>query len=64
MDSEGQVDRFMRRLEKRQELLSETGDTDPRRKAKRRREKRAIVEIVDQEGEVEAVAETAPQATN
>jgi large subunit ribosomal protein L31 len=46
VDSEGQVERFMRRLERREELL----ETDEKRltKAQRRRRKRAVAEIVDE----------------
>lgn len=49
VDTEGQVERFMRRLERREELL----ETEKRRedKEERRRRKRAIVEIVDEEEE-------------
>ncbi len=46
VDSEGQVQRFMRRLERRQEIV-DTGDQGLSKKA-RRRQKRAIVEIVDE----------------
>ncbi len=50
VDSEGQVDRFMRRLEKRHELLVEGSDAERREsKTKRRRERRAVIEIVDEE---------------
>ena len=44
VDTEGQVERFMRRLERRQELV----ELDEKRQTKkqRRRKKRAIVEIV------------------
>ena len=45
VDSEGQVQRFMRRLERRQEIV-ETQDQVLSKKA-RRRQRRAIVEIVD-----------------
>jgi large subunit ribosomal protein L31 len=49
VDTEGQVERFMRRLERREELL----ETEKSRESKeeRRRRKRAIVEIVDEEEE-------------
>ncbi len=49
VDTEGQVERFMRRLEKRQELLEL--EKKRQNKKKRRREKRAIVEIVDEQEE-------------
>jgi large subunit ribosomal protein L31 len=56
VDTEGQVERFMRRLERRQELidLEETRQT----KKQRRRKKRAIVEIVPESAE-EVVEEEA-----
>jgi large subunit ribosomal protein L31 len=44
VDTEGQVDRFIKRLEKRQETV-----VDTTRKSKRRKEKQAIVELVDEE---------------
>jgi large subunit ribosomal protein L31 len=46
VDSEGQVERFMRRLERREEML----EIDEKRltKAQRRRRKRAVAEIVDE----------------
>jgi large subunit ribosomal protein L31 len=43
VDTEGQVDRFIKRLEKRQETVVAPD------KSKRRKEKRAIVELVDEE---------------
>jgi large subunit ribosomal protein L31 len=49
VDTEGQVDRFIKRLEKRQETVVPTA-----RKAKRRKEKQAIVELVDETAEAEA----------
>ena len=49
MDTEGQVDRFIKRLEKRQETVVPTA-----KKAKRRKEKQAIVELVDETAEAEA----------
>jgi large subunit ribosomal protein L31 len=50
VDTEGQVERFMRRLERRQELI----DLEEKRQTKkqRRRKKRAIVEIVPESEEV------------
>ena len=56
VDTEGQVERFMRRLERRQELidLEETRQT----KKQRRRKKRAIVEIIP-ESEARVVEEEA-----
>jgi large subunit ribosomal protein L31 len=55
VDSEGQVERFMRRLERREELL----DTDESRRAKkeRRRRRRAVAEIVDEDEETGAAEE-------
>lgn len=60
VDSEGQVQRFMRRLERREELL----DSDEKRRTKkeRRRRKRAVAEYVDEQDvpaadEEEAAAE-------
>jgi large subunit ribosomal protein L31 len=44
VDTEGQVDRFIKRLEKRQETVVAAPT-----KAKRRKEKQAIVELVDDE---------------
>jgi large subunit ribosomal protein L31 len=44
VDTEGQVDRFIKRLEKRQETVVAA----PKR-AKRRKEKQSIVELVDEE---------------
>jgi large subunit ribosomal protein L31 len=53
VDSEGQVERFMRRLERREELLEE--EENRQTKQERRRRQRAVVEIVDEtEEEVEA----------
>jgi large subunit ribosomal protein L31 len=61
VDSEGQVERFMRRLERREELLDE--EEQRRSKKERRRRSRAIVEIVeDEEGAEAAVEETAGEA--
>jgi large subunit ribosomal protein L31 len=56
VDSEGQVERFMRRLERREELLDEPeiGET----KKERRRRKRAVAEIVDESATDEAIEET------
>jgi large subunit ribosomal protein L31 len=55
VDSEGQVDRFMRRLERREELL----ELEQKRLTKktRRQRKRAVVEIVEEPEEAEAVEE-------
>ncbi len=44
VDTEGQVDRFIKRLEKRQETVVAAPA-----KAKRRKEKQAIVELVDED---------------
>ena len=57
VDTEGQVERFMRRLERRQELI----ETEEKRQSKkqRRREKRAIIEIVKEEGDQEEEPEVA-----
>ena len=46
---ETQVDRFIKRLEKRQETV-----ISPSKKAKRRKEKQAIVELVDETVDAEA----------
>jgi large subunit ribosomal protein L31 len=48
VDSEGQVQRFMKRLEKRQELIQEA-PSDGLSKEERRRQKRAVIEIVEEE---------------
>ena len=55
VDTEGQVERFMRRLERRQELL----EMEEKRQSKkqRRRSKRAIIEIVEEESDQEEEAE-------
>ena len=57
VDSEGQVERFMRRLERREELL----EVDEKRQTKkqRRRRKRAVAEIVEEPEEEEATEEEA-----
>jgi len=57
VDSEGQVERFMRRLERREELL----EVDEKRttKKQRRRRKRAVAEIVDETETEEAGEEEA-----
>lgn len=55
VDSEGQVERFMRRLERREELLDE--EEQRQTKKSRRRRKRAIAEIVDEPEGDEAVEE-------
>ena len=57
VDSEGQVERFMRRLERREELL----EIEEKRltKKQRRRRKRAVAEIVDEPEEEEAGEEEA-----
>jgi large subunit ribosomal protein L31 len=47
LDTEGQVDRFQKRLQQKSGEL-----TDKQEKAKRRRSKRAIAEIADEGGEV------------
>jgi len=56
VDSEGQVERFMRRLERREELL----DVDEKRRTKkqRRRRARAVAEVVEatEDGEEETAA--------
>jgi large subunit ribosomal protein L31 len=61
VDSEGQVERFMRRLERREELLDE--DEDLGSKKERRRRRRAIAEIVDEEEEA-AEEEIAAEVTS
>jgi large subunit ribosomal protein L31 len=55
VDSEGQVERFMRRLERREELL----DLEEKRltKRERRRRRRAVAEIVSEPEEDEAAEE-------
>jgi large subunit ribosomal protein L31 len=45
VDTEGQVERFVKRLERRQGMTP----TSKRSKAERRREQRTIVELVDEE---------------
>lgn len=45
VDTEGQVERFVKRLERREEM----GHTSKRTKAERRRERQVIVELVDEE---------------
>jgi large subunit ribosomal protein L31 len=57
VDTEGQVERFMRRLERRQELI----ETEEKRQSKkqRRREKRAVIEIVQEESDQEEEPEVA-----
>ena len=59
VDSEGQVERFMRRLERREELL----EVEEKRltKKQRRRRKRAVAEIVDEPEEEEAGEEEAAE---
>jgi large subunit ribosomal protein L31 len=59
VDSEGQVERFMRRLERREELL----EIEEKRltKKQRRRRKRAVAEIVDEPEEEEAGEEEAAE---
>src|SRR5512141_3084463 len=52
VDTEGQVDRFIKRLEKRAESVVSAD-----KKAKRRKEKQAIVELVDDEPVVQAKVE-------
>lgn len=46
MDTEGQVERFVKRLERREGIAP----ASRRKKAERRRERRTIVELVDEEG--------------
>ena len=55
VDSEGQVDRFMRRLERREELLE--FEKKRRTKKERRQRRRAVAEIVDEPEEVETIEE-------
>jgi large subunit ribosomal protein L31 len=47
IDTEGQVDRFQKRLERSN---AATTTTDKAEKQRRRRERRAIAELVDEEG--------------
>jgi large subunit ribosomal protein L31 len=60
VDSEGQVERFMRRLERREELL----EIEEKRRTKkvRRRRQRAIAEVVEESEEEEAAEEEAAAA--
>ena len=53
VDREGQVDRFMRRLERREEMLE--ADEKRRTKKERRRRTRAVAEIVDESDATKAV---------
>jgi large subunit ribosomal protein L31 len=55
VDSEGQVERFMRRLERREELLEVESKRET--KKERRRRRRAVAEIVDEVEETEATEE-------
>jgi large subunit ribosomal protein L31 len=48
IDTEGQVDRFQKRMERRNAATAAT--TDKAEKQRRRRERRAIAELVDEEG--------------
>jgi len=52
VDTEGQVDRFYKRLDR----AVTTGGESHGKRAKRRKERRAIVEIVDEEPSAEAAA--------
>jgi large subunit ribosomal protein L31 len=45
VDTEGQVERFVKRLERREGMAS----TSKRKKSERRRERQTIVELVDEE---------------
>ena len=54
VDTEGQVDRFVKRLERREGIAF----SSKRAKAERRRQKQAIVELVDEE---QSGADTASQ---
>jgi large subunit ribosomal protein L31 len=60
VDSEGQVERFMRRLERREELL----EIEEKRRTKkvRRRRQRAVAEVVEESEEEEAAEEEAAAA--
>jgi large subunit ribosomal protein L31 len=60
VDSEGQVERFMRRLERREELLEL--EEKRRTKKQRRRRKRAIAEIVEADEEEAAEEEEEEEA--
>lgn len=62
VDSEGQVERFMRRLERREELLED--DQSKRTKKQRRRQKRAVAVIVEDEESEAVEPETAPKAAS
>jgi large subunit ribosomal protein L31 len=52
VDTEGQVDRFYKRLDR----AVTTGGESHGKRAQRRKERRAIVEIVDEEPSAEAAA--------
>ena len=60
VDSEGQVERFMRRLERREELLED--EESKRTKKQRRRQRRAVAVIVDDEENGSVEPETASEA--
>jgi large subunit ribosomal protein L31 len=53
VDTEGQVDRFIKRLEKRQDAVAESAT----KKSKRRKEKQAIAELVEEEPTGESAAD-------
>lgn len=57
IDTEGQVDRFQKRLERKQEVRITKAE-----KARRRREKRRIAEIVEEEGLEAAAPEAGAEA--
>ncbi len=57
IDTEGQVDRFQKRLERKQEVRITKAE-----KARRRREKRRIAEIVEEEGMEAAAPEAGTEA--
>lgn len=54
VDTEGQVERFVKRLERRENLTP----SSKRKKAERRRERQTIVELVDEEAESSVETET------
>lgn len=56
LDTEGQVDRFQKRLQQKAGEL-----TDKQEKAKRRRSKRAIAEIAEEGGEIVEAGEAAAE---
>jgi large subunit ribosomal protein L31 len=58
LDTEGQVDRFVKRLEKREEI----GGSSKRNKAQRRRERRAVAEFVEDDARQSSAAESGDES--